>query len=175
VSELQLNDYRQRGILVPVAPLNSDEKVWSLYERDVMTPDGKHFYREQVIRVTRGERLVEFGIVLGAADRWTCGPFAVTSLNEDSVGQVREMADAIRADNGLDLAIQGHKDSGPSVIERAITQAEQTKEWMRRNAVTTRNRRLQKHDIKGERQVFAPGAPRDASTDGARESQKAVK
>lgn len=173
--DLQLNDYRQRGLLIPMASLSADEKAWALYERDVMTPDGKHEYREQVIRVTRGERLVEFGIVLGASSRWTCGPFAVMSLGEDSVGQVREMADNIRADNGLEVAIQGHKDSGPSVIERAITQAEQTKEWMKRNAVTTRNHRQQKHDIKGERRVFALGAPRDASTDGARESQKDVK
>ena len=172
--DFQLNDYRQLGILVPTPPLHADERVWSLYERDVMTPDGKHELREQVIRVTRGGRLMEFGIILGAASRWTCGPFAITSLNEDSVGQVREMADTIRADNGLNLAIQDHKESGPSVIERAIQRAEQTQEWMRRNHATTRNLRLQKHDIKGERRVFSV-APRDASVSDARESQRDVK
>ena len=51
---------------------------------------------------------------------------------------------------------------------------EHVPEYLRRNPVTARNRRLQKHDIKGERRVFALGAPRDASTDGARESQKDV-
>ena len=145
-----LYDYRPSLLILPTAPpLSPDERVWSLYEGDVMHFDGKGLRRQQTIRVFRGGNLVEFSIDLGIASDWTCGPIAIVSLLEDTVGQVREMVDTIREDNGLELAMQAHRESGPNVIERSVTSAEQVQEWMRRNGRTSRNLHLQQNrDVK---------------------------
>ncbi len=160
-TEDSLKDYRPSRLVLPnIQPLHEDEPAWSLYERDVLSYNGKQFRREQTIRVARAGRLVEFTCDLGPAADWTIGNFVVMSLFEDSVGQVREAAEFMReeADKGLERAMQEHLED-VNVIEAAVLRAEQMQTWQRRNTHTTTNLRHQLNPKKDRPLLFAVTAP----------------
>lgn len=125
------------GLLVPsVRPLHIDEMVWSLYEQDELTYDGKRLVRVQVIRVDRDGRLTEFRRTLGPASAFTAEPFAIMVLNTESVGRIMDKAENYRHHNGLQRAMDDHLAEG-DVVQAAIQRAEMTKEFIRRNPRTT--------------------------------------
>lgn len=127
-----------------MAKLTDDEKAWSLYEIDYLTPNGKEYRRKQCIRVQRGERLVEFTLDLGLASNWSCGNFTIVSMNENTVGQVRESALFLREENAklVDNQFQEHMQE-ENLFDQLLREAEQMAEWQRRNPHTIRNLRQQ--------------------------------
>lgn len=125
------------GLLIPfLKPLHIDEKVWSLYERDELTPDGKQLFRVQAVRVERDRRLVEFTRVLGRSEEFTTEPFAIIILGTESVGRAMDRAEAYRRYNGLQRAMDDHLEE-VDVVQEAIKRAEMMQEYLRRNHRTT--------------------------------------
>lgn len=144
-----LKEYRPSSLalLIPgMHTLHPDEKCWSLYERDEITADFKQVRRMQTVRVIRGGRLVEFSVDLGPASAFTAAAFTIASMLEDSVGEVRDIAEYMRSDHQADLqrVMDDQRDEGPSIVDRAIESAAQMQTYMRRNPRHIRNLRLQK-------------------------------
>lgn len=129
------------GLIVPsVRPLHIDEMVWSLYEQDELTYDGKRLVRVQVVRVNRGGRLTEFRRTLGPSSAFAAEPFAIMVLDTESVGRIMDKAEKYRHHNGLQKAMDDHLAEG-DVVQAAIQRAEMTKEFIKRNRRTVEHLR----------------------------------
>ena len=123
---------------IPTQPLRRDEKCWSLFERDDLTPDGKSVRRVQGIRVFRDARLVQFDRDLGDVAQFNhAAPFAIASLDQDSVGEAMDYADAMRGSRlqqDLRRVMDEHREQR-DVVQLAIQSAEQMQTWIRQNPV----------------------------------------
>lgn len=73
------------------------EKAFALYEVNEKTPDLREMHRYQVILVKRGDKLAEFRIDMGKADKWANTRFInIPSLWEHSVSELQFIAGQIR-------------------------------------------------------------------------------
>ena len=91
----------------------------------------------QGIRVFRDARLVQFDRDLGDAGQFTAAPFAIASLDQDSVGEAMDYADAMRGpalQRDLRRVMDEHREQR-DVIQIAIERAEQMQTWIRQNPV----------------------------------------
>ena len=126
-------------LLPSVRPLHMDDEVMSLREEDQLTADGTRVVRLQIIRVRRGDKLVEFPRELGLSSTFAAGPFLIPALGAHSVGEVMEMAEQLRPvlARGMDNAMAAHR-AEFNVVEAAIQKAEMTRAYMRQNHRTYR-------------------------------------
>ena len=138
-------------ILPSLLPLRIDEKAWSLFEEDKLTPDHKESHRYQTIRVFRNGNLVEFETDMGSSVLFKTEPFYIPSYTAHSVGQVLEYADLLRRDGtGLQRALDDHREEA-NLMEAYIENTEILAQFVKRNPRTTadmlkRNKeRLSKH------------------------------
>lgn len=123
-------------LLPTIKPLSVDDKAWLLTEEDTFTPDGKQEVRTQTIRVLRDGRLIDFPRVMGPSAKYKgADPIIILALGEDSVGHIMDQADVLRADNGLQRALDDHL-SEENVIDLMIQRVAQINEYRRRNLRT---------------------------------------
>ena len=97
-------------ILPIVTTITSDEPAYSLAEVNLVAPDGKGWWRYQVIQVVRGDKLAEYRERLGPTNAFQCiqffipGGLATGNGHVEiyhTVGELKEVADKARLD-GLD-------------------------------------------------------------------------
>ena len=91
----------------------------------------------QGIRVFRDARLVQFDRDLGDAAQFNAAPFAIASLDEDSVGEVMDHADMMRSaglQRDLRRAMDDHREQR-DVVQLAIQAAERMQTWIRQHPV----------------------------------------
>ena len=69
----------------------------ALYEIAEQAPDSSGFHRYQVILVNRGDKLAEYRVDMGRADKWVnCRFINIPSLFEHSVSELQFIANQIR-------------------------------------------------------------------------------
>jgi hypothetical protein len=87
-------------LILATDKVNEDEPCISLKELVENSPMGKK-HRYQIIRVLRGDKIVEFRHDLGRANRFKAGQFIIPGCGEDNVpvervGDLVEIADYMR-------------------------------------------------------------------------------
>ena len=84
------------------------ELAFALYEINEKTPDLKEMHRYQVILVNRGDKLAEYRVDMGGADKWKhCRFINIPALWEHSVAELQFIAGQIRDESlqdNLDIA-----------------------------------------------------------------------
>lgn len=93
----------KQGNIVDFA-VAADEPCWSLSDLIQMSPDSKSVNRYEVVKIMRGERIVEFRRSLGPAINFNAEEFVIPGGVQNggrfqvlhTVGQLREIAEAFR-------------------------------------------------------------------------------
>lgn len=90
-------------IVLATDKVNVDEPCVSLKEVIEPAPDSRGKHRYQVIRVRRGEKIVEFRHNMGLASKYKANLFIIPGCGDDmipvhNVGELMEIADYLRSE-----------------------------------------------------------------------------
>ena len=90
--------------IYPIAlEVTPGEKAFALYEIAEQAPDNSGFHRYQVILVNRADKLAEFRVDMGRADKWVNTRFInVPSLWEHDISELQFIANQIRDESTQD-------------------------------------------------------------------------
>lgn len=84
--------------------VKADELALALYEINLLSPDGWHRKRYEIIKVVRDGKEAEYRRDLGMAKDYTAEPFRIPSYLEHTVGELRDIANRLRETIGFDRA-----------------------------------------------------------------------
>ena len=122
------------------APHRGDVGV-SVGEWDALTDDGRQMRRWQMTRVFRKpDHIIDFKVDLGPASAFTCGPIMILGSTDwsdpDTVGELWDMAEAERNDNGLLDFLESRRQAS-TLIPDMVRETEITAEFIKRSPRTT--------------------------------------
>jgi len=90
--------------IYPIAlTVSPGEKAFALYEVAEQSPESRGFHRYQVILVNRDDKLAEFRVDMGRADKWkNVRLINIPSLWEHTVSELQFIAGQIRDESPQD-------------------------------------------------------------------------
>ena len=121
-------------LVVAASIVKNDEPALRLEELNVQGIKGQGMQRRQFIHVIRDDKRAVWSEDLGDADSFHAPPFAIPSLMEHTVAELREIADQLRESKQGADRIQELSEAS-TLINDAIDQAEELTLKMRRVSV----------------------------------------
>ena len=131
-------------LVVAASVVKNDEPALRLEELNVQGIKGQGMQRRQFIHVIRDDKRAIWSEDLGDADSFHAPPFAIPSLMEHTVGELREIADQLRESKQGADRIQELSEAS-TMLEDAIEQAEQRTLKMHRISVSGPSITVERH------------------------------
>ena len=131
-------------LVVAASIIKNDEPALRLEELNVQGIKGQKMQRRQFIHVIREDKRAIWSEDLGDADSFHAPPFAIPSLMEHTVAELREIADLLRESKQGADRIQELSEAS-TMLEDAIEQAEQRTLKMHRTSVSGPSITVERH------------------------------